>query len=111
MQNWPGFLRGLAVNMSPMKLQFLQRKRLLFSTLIVGVIFVVMYFVLAPAWSSSYHSPQFQDGKFRNPIQVQKYSAGEQAQMWWAFLFDKPSVAATMLLSAHRASPQAGLDN
>ncbi|MBQ5949813.1 MBL fold metallo-hydrolase [Massilia sp. ST3] len=48
------------------------------------------YCSLAPA-AVAYSSPQFQDGKFRNPVPMRKASFGEMAGLWWTFLFDKPS--------------------
>jgi L-ascorbate metabolism protein UlaG (beta-lactamase superfamily) len=36
-------------------------------------------------------SPQFQDGKFRNPVPMQKQSAGEMLKLFWTFLFNKPA--------------------
>ena len=35
-------------------------------------------------------SPQFHDGKFRNPVEMHKMSVGEMARLWWIFMFDKP---------------------
>jgi len=35
-------------------------------------------------------SPQLQDGKYRNPVEMYKMSVGEMAKLWWIFLFDKP---------------------
>lgn len=35
-------------------------------------------------------SPQFHDGKYRNPVEMHKMSLGEMAKLWWIFLFDKP---------------------
>lgn len=39
----------------------------------------------------AHSSPQFHDGKFRNPVPMNKQSFGEMAGLWWTFLFDKPS--------------------
>ena len=35
-------------------------------------------------------SPQFHDGKYRNPVEMHKMGFGEMAKLWWIFLFDKP---------------------
>lgn len=39
---------------------------------------------------ATHASPQFHDGKFQNPVAIQKLSFGEMARLWWTFLFDKP---------------------
>lgn len=36
-------------------------------------------------------SPQFHDGKFRNPVPMHEHSFGEMARLWWSFMFDKPA--------------------
>ena len=36
-------------------------------------------------------SPQFHDGKFRNPAPMHEHSFGEMARLWWTFMFDKPT--------------------
>lgn len=36
-------------------------------------------------------SPQFQDGKFRNPVPMLKQSAGEMMRLAWTFMFNKPA--------------------
>jgi len=36
-------------------------------------------------------SPQYHDGKFRNPVPMHKASLGDMAKLWWIFLFDKPA--------------------
>lgn len=35
-------------------------------------------------------SPQFSDGKFRNAVPIRKQSFGEQVDIFWKFLFQKP---------------------
>ena len=36
------------------------------------------------------NSPQFRDGKFRNPVPMYKQSAAELARLTWTFMFNKP---------------------
>jgi len=36
-------------------------------------------------------SPQFHDGKFRNPVPMREHSLGEMARLWWNFMFNKPA--------------------
>jgi L-ascorbate metabolism protein UlaG (beta-lactamase superfamily) len=36
-------------------------------------------------------SPQFQDGKYRNPVPMHEHSIGDMARLWWTFMFDKPA--------------------
>jgi len=36
-------------------------------------------------------SPQFHDGKFRNPAPMHEHSFGEMARLWWNFMFNKPA--------------------
>jgi L-ascorbate metabolism protein UlaG (beta-lactamase superfamily) len=36
-------------------------------------------------------SPQFHDGKFRNPVPMREHSIGEMARLWWNFMFNKPA--------------------
>jgi len=36
-------------------------------------------------------SPQYHDGKFRNPVPMHEHSIGEMARLWWTFTFDKPA--------------------
>jgi len=36
-------------------------------------------------------SPQFHDGKFRNPAPMHEHSIGEMARLWWNFMFNKPA--------------------
>jgi L-ascorbate metabolism protein UlaG (beta-lactamase superfamily) len=42
----------------------------------------------APALEAS---PQFHDGKFRNPVPMHEHSIGEMARLWWNFMFHKPA--------------------
>lgn len=46
---------------------------------------------LASTPASNERSPQFSDGKFRNPTVMHKMSMGEAARLWWTFLFGKPA--------------------
>ncbi|MEH6436355.1 MBL fold metallo-hydrolase [Massilia sp. DD77] len=64
--------------------------RFLLALLFLGLVSTMTYCTLAPA-AVAHSSPQFQDGKFRNPVPMRKTSFGEMARLWWTFLFDKPS--------------------
>ena len=36
-------------------------------------------------------SPQFHDGKFRNPVPMHEHSFGEMVSLWWNFMVHKPA--------------------
>ena len=42
------------------------------------------------AGTTSLPSPQFSDGKFHNAVPIRKQSFGEQVDIFWKFLFQKP---------------------
>jgi len=42
------------------------------------------------ATSAAQASPQYHDGKYRNPVPMQEQSVGHLAKIWWTFMFDKP---------------------
>jgi len=54
-------------------------------------------------------SPQFHDGKYRNPVEMHKMSFGEMAKLWWIFLFDKPKGTIPEQAVPVRALSQAAL--
>lgn len=41
--------------------------------------------------TTTHTSPQYHDGKFRNPVPMKEHSLGEMARLWWTFMFDKPA--------------------
>jgi L-ascorbate metabolism protein UlaG (beta-lactamase superfamily) len=66
--------------------------RFLSLTLALGILFVMAYCTArAQAPLFFQESPQYHDGKFRNPVPMHKQSAGDMARLWWTFLFDKPT--------------------
>lgn len=54
-------------------------------------------------------SPQYHDGKYRNPVEMHKMSVGEMAKLWWIFLFDKPKGTIPQQPVPVRALSQAAL--
>lgn len=64
--------------------------RLLFATLFLGIAAIMSYCTLASAAPAHTESPQFAEGKFRNPVRMREHSLGEMARLWWNFMFHKP---------------------
>ena len=64
--------------------------RTLFATLFIGIAAIMSYCTLASAAPTHAESPQFADGKFRNPVTMREHSVGEMARLWWNFMFNKP---------------------
>jgi len=54
-------------------------------------------------------SPQFHDGKFRNPAPMHEHSFGEMARLWWNFMFNKPAGTVPAGTIAVRSLSQADL--
>ena len=63
--------------------------RLLPSTFLIGIFLIMSYCIFGDAASQTQPSPQFIDGKFRNPVPMKKHSAAEMARMMWTFAFGK----------------------
>jgi L-ascorbate metabolism protein UlaG (beta-lactamase superfamily) len=62
------------------------------SFLVVSFLMVTaMSVCLATAAPQAADSPQFRDGKFRNPVTMQKQSFSEMVRLMWTFMFDKPA--------------------
>lgn len=49
------------------------------------------FFKPGPVPLASRNSPQFHDGKFRNPVPMHKQSAADIARLAWIFAFNKPA--------------------
>ena len=64
--------------------------RFVLTLALLGLVSLMTYCTFAPA-AVAHSSPQFRDGKFRNPVAMNKHSFGETMGLWWTFLFDKPS--------------------
>ena len=64
--------------------------RFVLTLALLGLVSLMTYCTFAPA-AVAHISPQFRDGKFRNPVAMNKHSFGETMGLWWTFLFDKPS--------------------
>ena len=64
-------------------------QRFLLGTLLLGMILTMAYCTLTDAAVLTRPSPQFVDGKFRNPVAVKKHSLGETIKLMWNFAFHK----------------------
>ncbi len=56
---------------------------------ILGTILAMTYCTFADAAIQTRPSPQFMDGKFRNPVTMKQHSLREMASLWWTFAFNK----------------------
>jgi L-ascorbate metabolism protein UlaG (beta-lactamase superfamily) len=65
--------------------------RLLYASLIFGILSTMTYCTVASTPPPAADSPQAHDGKYRNPVPMHKQSAGEIARLAWTFMFDKPA--------------------
>jgi len=66
--------------------------RILFCLILLGGLFIMTCRTMASTPPSSFDtSSQFHDGKFRNPVPMNKLSLGEMARLWWKATFDKPA--------------------
>ena len=65
--------------------------RLLPTTFLIGIFLIMTYCTVGDAASQRQTSPQFIDGKFRNPVPMKKHSVGAMAKMMWIFAFGKPA--------------------
>jgi L-ascorbate metabolism protein UlaG (beta-lactamase superfamily) len=67
--------------------------RLLFATFILGALLTMAACtsIAATTNASAQASPQYHDGKFRNPVPLRQYSFGEMAGLWWKAMIDKPA--------------------
>jgi len=61
-----------------------------FSTVFLGVC-LMSASTLASTPPLPAASPQYHDGKFRNPVPMHEHSLGEMARLWWNFMFHKPA--------------------
>lgn len=55
-----------------------------------GILIIMTSRTLASPPPSNEASPQFHDGKFRNPVPMHEHSVGEMAKLWWDVTFNKP---------------------
>ena len=58
--------------------------------LFLGVLIIMSSCTLRAAPVTPTESPQHQDGKFRNPVQMHKLGTAATLKLMWTFLFDKP---------------------
>ena len=85
--------------------------RLLFSILVLSAIALIGACALAPAARTSTPSPQLKEGAFANPLPMREHSIGEQARMWWTFMFAKPEgTMPAQAIPVHTLTRQALLD-
>lgn len=59
------------------------------ATLLLGALLTMTYCTVAAEQAPAYSSPQFKDGKFRNPVPMAKQSLGKTLGIFWTFMFDK----------------------
>ena len=64
-------------------------QRILLSTLLLGTLITMTYCTLAAGSVQAHVSPQFSDGKFRNPAPVKRLSFSENVKLMWTFAFNK----------------------
>lgn len=64
-------------------------KHYLLSLLLLGIFSTMTYCSYAADNLPARTSPQFSDGKFRNPAPMKKHSFGETVSLWWTFMFGK----------------------
>lgn len=60
------------------------------TALFLGTLFIMTSRTLASPPPSREASPQFHDGKFRNPAPMHEHTLGEMARLWWDVTFNKP---------------------
>ncbi len=65
--------------------------RLLLSAILLGTLLTMTYCTMAADSGAAYTSPQYADGKFRNPVAMREHSAGETLRLFWTFMFNKPA--------------------
>ena len=63
--------------------------RITFSTLLIGFLLTMTYCTLAAEAAPAYASPQFSEGKFRNPVKMREHSFSDMMGMMWTFMFEK----------------------
>lgn len=63
--------------------------RITLSTLLIGFLLTMTYCTLAAEAAPTYASPQYSEGKFRNPVSMREHSFSEMMGMMWTFMFDK----------------------
>ena len=64
-------------------------RRVLLATLLLGIFSAMTYYTFANAAYPTRPSPQFSEGKFRNPVVMKEHSARESAALAWTFMFGK----------------------
>jgi L-ascorbate metabolism protein UlaG (beta-lactamase superfamily) len=68
-----------------------KRGRLFLFTAVLTLVLIMTLCTAHAAPAAEQASPQFRDGKFRNPVPMLKQSAGEMARLMWTFMFNKPA--------------------
>ncbi len=63
--------------------------RLLIGTILTGFLLIMTYCTLAANAAPTHTSPQFSEGKFRNPVTMRAQSFPEMMGLMWTFMFDK----------------------
>ena len=67
------------------------RGRVVFLTAVFTLVLFMSLCTSQAAPAAELASPQFHDGKFRNPVPMRKQSAGDMARLMWTFMFNKPA--------------------
>ena len=62
----------------------------MYRILFLGVLIIMSSCTLRAEPAALVESPQRQDGKFRNPVQMHKLGTAATLKLMWTFLFDKP---------------------
>src|SRR3954470_14234749 len=57
----------------------------------IGTLLIMSYCTLAQDGVQPHTSPQFSDGKFRNPVPMKRLSFRENVGLAWTFAFNKPA--------------------
>ena len=82
--------------------------------LLIAIVLISVALVGACAFAparTSHASPQFRGDSFVNATPVHEFTLGEQARLWWNFMFDKPEgTTPAQPIPVHTLSRQALLD-
>ena len=63
--------------------------RFFLSTLFLGTLLTMTSCTLPNSAGQLRSSPQYSEGKFRNPARMKEHSTAEMARLWWQFAFGK----------------------
>jgi len=66
-------------------------KRFLLRSTLLGFLATMTYCTFAADGAAPHTSPQYSEGKFRNPVAVKKHNFFETMALFWQFTFQKPA--------------------